>query len=169
MVLEQLNRVLRRVKETVYDNSILVISDLVIESEGKAYKACNFKLNGLHIICRNAKITPKKIGQFVTFWKRNQSGITEPFSETDEFDFYVINVLKEDRIGQFIFPKSVLIKKGIVSTTLKDGKRGFRVYPSWDMPSSKQAEKTQKWQTKYFIEIDEKTDFKEFEKLYSNN
>jgi hypothetical protein len=38
----------------------------------------------------------------------------------------------------------------IISTHLKEGKRGMRVYPPWDLPSSKQAKKTQQWQLPYF-------------------
>ena len=29
----------------------------------------------------------------------------------------------------------------------------MRVYPPWDKPESKQAEKTQKWQTEYFVDV----------------
>ncbi|MGK0388028.1 MAG: hypothetical protein ACI94Y_000756 [Maribacter sp.] len=78
------------------------------------------------------------------------------FNETDLIDLYVIHVIKDHRIGQFILPKSVLIKNGIISSSKKDEKRDFRVYPSWDIPNNKQAEKTQKWQRKYFIEFDKK-------------
>ena len=167
--MKNLNRELKIIKEIGYDNCSLLISDLVIESESKEYKACHFKLNELNIICRKAKITPKKIGQFVTFWKRNKENIIEPFDETDQIDFYIINVVKENRLGQFIFPKSVLIKNKIMSSAKKDGKRGFRVYPSWDIPSSKQAIKTQKWQTEYFIEFDKKIDLSIFKNLYQIN
>jgi hypothetical protein len=37
-----------------------------------------------------------------------------------------------------------LIEKGIVSTSKKEGKRGFSVYPIWDKTASHQAVKTQK-------------------------
>ena len=161
-----INAELELIKKIAYDKCFLIISDLEIEPEGKEYKACNFKLSELNIICRNAKITPKKNGQFVTFWRRNKNGITEPYDESDPIDFYVVNVIKEERIGQFIFPKSVLIKNGIMSTAQKDGKRGFRVYPKWDSPNSKKAEKTQKWQTEYFIEFDHKVDLSIVKKLY---
>ena len=45
----------------------------------------------------------------------------------------------------------------------------IRVYPSWDLPASDQAKKTQNWQQKYFIdfsESDETTNQKIIE-LYS--
>nr|WP_315171847.1 MepB family protein [uncultured Flavobacterium sp.] len=34
-----------------------------------------------------------------------------------------------------------------------EGKRGIRVYPNWSVTENKQAQKTQNWQTKYFVEI----------------
>ena len=146
MIIEKMDKNLNQIKAKIYDKCSLEISDFRIETESREYKACQFQLNGLHIICRNAKITPKKVGQFVTCWKRNTKGITEPYSEADRCDLYVINVQSGDNIGQFVFPKSVLIEKGIISTDKKDGKRGFRVYPSWDTAISAQAVKTQKWQ-----------------------
>lgn len=136
--------------EAVYLKSGLAITDLLIEPEGKEYEACQFKLNGSKVINRTAKITPKKVGQFVTFWKRNEEGITAPFSTSDSFDFYITNIKYDDRIGQFVFPKSVLAEKGIIATDKKEGKRGFRVYAPWDLTTNKQAQKTQVWQGDYF-------------------
>lgn len=163
---QTLNNNLSDVKKRIYDPLSLYISDLKNETEGTEYDACQFELNKRKIICRSAKITPKKVGQFVTFWKRDAARITTPFSETDSFEFYVINVKTEDRFGQFVFPKSVLIEKGIVSTESKDGKRGFRVYPNWDEAQNKQAVKTQKWQLDYFYEIDASTDLERVKAFY---
>ena len=52
-----------------------------------------------------------------------------------------------------MFPKQVLVAKNIVSNKLKEGKRGFRVYPPWDEAKNKQAITTQKWQLNYFLSI----------------
>ncbi len=71
-----------------------------------------------------------------------------------------MNVRNENEFGQFVFPKYVLIKKGIISTENKEGKRAFRVYPKWDVTKNKQAERTQKWQLNYFYEINNSTDLK---------
>ena len=128
-----------------------MIVNLIEHKEAKEYYGCSYELDGLKIIERTAKITPKKIGQFVTCWKRNVNGITEPYKDSDEFDFFIIKVFYENSTGYFKFPKTALIKNGIVSTEKKDGKRGFRVYPIWDKPTSKQAIKTQNWQLKYFV------------------
>jgi len=102
----------------------------------------------------------------VTFWKRSNNGPIEPFSETDQIDFFVINVCVNNKWGQFVFPKSVLIKKGIISAGKKEGKRGFRVYSVWDIVANKQAERTQKWQLDYFFEINSLTALEKAIKLY---
>jgi hypothetical protein len=150
----------------IYRKCDLKISDLNVEPESQEYNACQFQLNGQKIISRTAKITPKKVGQFVTFWNRDLKGITQPFSETDNFHYYTINVNKENHMGQFVFPKSILIANALVTTQKKDGKRGFRVYPSWDIPTSKQAQKTQQWQLEYFFEIKETLDLERIKTLY---
>ena len=158
---------LNQIKTEIYDKCSLEISDFIIEAESKEYDACRFQLNGLNILNRNAKITPKKVGQFVTFWKRNENGPIEPFDENDQIDFYTVNVRTENEFGQFVFPKSVLIKKGIISTEKKEGKRAFRVYPNWDIAKNKQAERTQKWQLNYFYQINSSTDLQKVTELYN--
>lgn len=158
---------LKQIKEQIYDKCALKISNFQLELESKAYDACQFKLNRLNIVCRNAKTTPKKSGQFVTFWKRNGKGPIEPFSEKDQIDFFVVNARTTNEFGQFVFPKSILIKKGILSTSKKEGKRAFRVYPSWDKTKNKQAEQAQKWQLNHFYKIGEEIDLKKVADLYA--
>lgn len=157
---------LAKIQEKVYAKCGLKITSLSTEKEGTAYKACSFQLNKKNSICRSGKVTPKKIGQFVTFWKRNTQGITEPFNELDAIDFYIINVCSKNNFGQFVFPKSVLIEKGLISTKKKDGKRGFRVYPEWDTPINKTAIQTQQWQCNYFYKINNAIDFDKVKALY---
>jgi len=164
---KKMDEILNQIETEIYDQCSLEISDFKHEPESQAYGACRFALNGLNIIGRNAKITPNKNGQFVTFWKRKANGPIEPFNQTDHFHFYVVNVRTENRIGQFVFPKPILIEKGIISTAKKEGKRAFRVYPTWDIPKSKQAKQTQIWQLNYFYEIGEITNFEIVRKLYT--
>jgi hypothetical protein len=152
-----LTSTLLQVKELVYDKCNFEFSNLVIDSESAEYQACSFQLNSIEIIHRFSKITPTKIGQFVTIWKRNNKGITAPFDVSDNFDFIVITSKSEKNLGQFVFPKAVLLEKGIISNNNISGKRGIRVYPPWDIPTSTQAEKTQLWQTKYFYSINKDT------------
>ncbi|MGB1296570.1 MAG: MepB family protein [Flavobacteriales bacterium] len=148
------NKTLFQIKQKIYDPCEMKMTEFENETESQDYFASRFALNGLQLLSRNSKLTPKKIGQFVTFWKRNKNNPIEPFHENDSFDFLIVNTKMENRYGQFVFPKAILIRKGILSTERKEGKRGFRVYPSWDIVSSKLAERTQKWQLNYFYEID---------------
>ncbi len=144
---------LKIIKEQLYDTCGFEFTNLSINSESLEYGACSFKLSGNKIQHRVSKITPTKTGQFVTIWKRNKNGITEPFDSKDNFDFVIITSVCNENIGQFIFPKSILVEKGIITNNNNEGKRGIRVYPSWDKTTSKQAEKTQKWQINYFLNI----------------
>lgn len=129
----------------------LNFTSLTKDMECEEYLGYNGQLANFTIKFRKAKITPKKIGQFVTVWQRNAVGITVPYTSTDPFDFYLIMTNDQDQIGFFIFPRSILAAKGILTTANKEGKRGFRVYPDWDTPTNTQALKTQQWQSQYFI------------------
>lgn len=142
---------LQTVKEKVYDKCGFVLTEFKFNNESVKYGACAFKINEQKIEHRLSKITPKKEGQFVTIWKRNKNGITEPLNILDDFDFVVITSKRNGDLGQFIFPKSVLAINGIISQNAKEGKRGIRVYPTWDVVTNKQAEKTQAWQAKFFV------------------
>jgi hypothetical protein len=155
-------------KTLVYDKCGFAFAELIKEDESQEYGACTFRLNGMKIKFRTSKITPTRTGQFVTIWKRNQQGITQPFDLTDEIDFVIISSQNGDNFGQFIFPKSVLLDKGIMTGNDKQGKRGIRVYPPWDTATNKQAEKSQSWQTKFFLTIhkDNSTDLALTMKLF---
>lgn len=143
-------------RQLIYGICNLQCSQPEAEAESTDYSAYRFNINGKSICYRIAKTTPTKKGQFVTLWKRNSSGIIEPFDLSDEIDFVIISVRKENNFGQFIFPKSVLLKNGIFSTPKKEGKRATRVYPPWDIATSKQAQKTQQWQLNYFLDLSNK-------------
>lgn len=155
---EKLNSNLNKIISDVYKKCFLEVSNFRMEMESKEYDACQFNLNDVKIISRNAKITPKKVGQFVTFWKREINHPIAPFDADDNFNFFVINVQKENQSGQFVFPKSILLQKGIISTLKKEGKRGFRVYPPWDIATNKQAIQSQQWQLNYFYEVNQNLD-----------
>jgi len=161
-----MNKTLRLINQDVYDQCGIDISEFKWERESKAYHACQFKLNGKAVICRQAKITPKKCGQFVTIWKRENAGPIAPFTVSDPFEVLIINVFSGDRSGQFVFPKEVLAKFGLLSTHEKEGKRAFRVYPNWETSLNSQATKSQKWQLKYFFEIGAEMNFKKVKKMY---
>ena len=121
----------------------------VQELESKDYCAYQLGINGKNVLFRVAKITPTKVGQFVTLWKRPNKEIA-PFDEKDGIDSVIVCVIEGDNQGVFIFPKEVLIKQRIFTHNGIEGKRAFRVYPQWVTVESKEALRTQKWQLHYF-------------------
>lgn len=163
MVIEQKNKSLSKklhpdlllAEDIVYKPSGFVLQNFKIENESADYGASEFIIKNRSVKFRVGKITPTKVGQFVTFWKRIGEGPILPYELTDSFDFLVVSVRAENHFGQFIFPKTVLCEKGIVSCHGKEGKRALRIYPSWDKVDNPQAKKTQAWQLQYFIEFSE--------------
>lgn len=155
MALESFQTDLQLAEKLLYNECGFQLQNLIWNSESANYGACSFELNNKLIQYRVANITPTKIGQFVAVWKRNNQGITAPFDVLDSLDFLIISVRDSENFGQFIFPKSVLVSKGIISQNAKGGKRGIRVYAPWYKPTSKQAIQTQNWQTNYFVAIAE--------------
>ena len=139
----------------IYKPSGLVLENLKIEDGSADYGAAEFIINNYSIKFRVGKVTPTKVGQFVTFWKRIGKGPIFPYEFNDSFDFLVISVCAENHFGQFVFPKAVLCEKGIVSCNGKEGKRAMRIYPPWDIAENSQAKKTQAWQLQYFIKFSE--------------
>lgn len=145
---------LLEVQNIAYTHCRLVCSHYRQEDESREYGACDFLLNQRSVKFRVGKITPTKIGQFVTLWKRIGSGPIQPFDISDPFDLYVVNVRTSSHFGQFVFPKDVLREKGVLSDNGKGGKLAMRVYPPWDRAENSQAKKTQAWQLLYFFEIE---------------
>ncbi len=144
---------LKLIYERVYVKCGLIMSKLKRNAKSTVYGACSFQLNDMKIEYRVSKMTPTKTGQFVTIWKRSEEGITTPFDISDDIDFVIITSRSGENLGQFLFPKSVLIQQSIFSQNRKGGKRGIRVYPPWDQVNSRQASRTQQWQAKYFVTI----------------
>lgn len=140
-------------QKLAYEPNGLIWKNLRAEAESKEYAACMFEINNKQIIFRKGKITPTKIGQFVTLWKRIGSGPIQPFDVEDPVDLFIVSVRNADHFGQFIFPKAILCEQGILSSQGKGGKRAMRIYPSWDIALNSQAKRTQAWQLKYFFEM----------------
>jgi hypothetical protein len=136
----------------VYAPNALECSRLKMEQESAEYGAHTLNLAGLALRFPVSKITPTKVGQFVTLWKRIGDGPIQPFDACDPIDFFVVSCRKDDRLGQFIFPKVVLCERGVLTRNGEGGKRAIRVYPPWDRPTSRQALQTQNWQLDYFLD-----------------
>lgn len=155
--------------DLVYVPTGFQYASLMQEAESIEYGAYAFQLNDFSIRFRTAKITPKKAGQFVTLWKRIDSGPIQPYDIEDRIDFFVICTRQANHFGQFVFPKSILLKHGVISVNGQGGKRAMRVYPPWNKLLNQQAQKTQNWQLPYFLDTpsDKRVDFDRIKKLYA--
>lgn len=126
------------------------IENLQLETQNKEYEGATFYIDNISFRSRLAKLTPKKKGYFVAFWEKDSNGSNKPFSYSESPENLIIVILEEQLSGYFVFPKDVLLNKGILKGTNSKGKMAIRVYPSWEQNLNKTASMTQKWQTKYF-------------------
>ncbi|MDK8179547.1 MepB family protein [Paenibacillus sp. UMB4589-SE434] len=160
------------VNETLYKPNGLTVSSVREETQNSDYGAGVFELNSKSVRFRVAKITPAKTGQFVAFWEKDIDHKNQAFSYENTPDLLVINTFTTNNqyFGQFVFPKEVLVQQNIFKSATAKGKMAIRVYPSWDIPNSKQAIATQKWQLPYFIVINDKNSLQmeKLLKLYFN-
>ncbi len=147
-----------------------VTSPVERETESIEYGACRFGLNGFNIAFRIAKITPKKLGQFVTLWKRSTpNSPIIPLDISDNIDFVIVSVADNAYHGQFIFSQKILVSQGILSRQGQDGKLAFRVYPSWVKLETKTAIKTQQWQLQHFFLTLQKENINRLNNLLQRN
>lgn len=141
------------------------------EPESIKYHALQFTLNDNKIVYRKGKVTLDRPGAFLSLWQRPQSeSSNKPIPLTQaELDYLFVQVEHEaegvdstSKSGLFIFPVSVLIQKGIVSSVNHKGKTGFRVFPPWSQDRgtegtkvfSVSGKKSQRWQSAFYVEID---------------
>jgi len=144
--------------------------------ERPKYDALHFSLNNKNIVYRKGKVTPDRPGAFLAIWQRPLSGNVngnKPIPLTSsELDYLFIKVESHSNLseefehnqeyGMFVFPVSLLVERGIVSSTNSKGKTGFRVFPPWSQDRgvngtkvfSDSGKKTQRWQLEFFLEID---------------
>ncbi|MCK0472370.1 MepB family protein [Halalkalibacter sp. APA_J-10(15)] len=152
--MNEFHKALTYVNKHFYEPNHFVIKTIREEVQNSDYGAGVFQLNSKSVRFRVAKKTPTKIGQFVAFWEKDKNHKNQAFSYEKATDLLVINTFTSKNIlGQFVFPKVVLVKQNILKTTTTKGKMAIRVYPSWEKPTSKQAVETQKWQLEYFFEM----------------
>lgn len=153
--------------KSIYEPCGFSCTEPVIDPNCTDYAGCSLKVNDKRVIFRVAKTTPTKLGQFVTLWKRINNSLPLPFNESDHIDFFVVNVNKGRDVGQFVFPKSAFLKNGVMASQNKKGKCAIRVYHPWDMLTSTQAIRTQKWQLNYFYILKHPLDTKRIQSLYT--
>lgn len=146
--------------------SDLPLEDFQIEEQNKEYEGATFSLGKQTFRSRKAKRTPKKIGYFVSFWEKDTERNNQPYHSTTAPDKLVITVLDQEKSGQFVFPKEVLIKNRILRHGEVKGKMALRVYPDWIQTLNKTAAATQNWQSPFFIDLTDEFDLEKLEMLY---
>lgn len=156
--MHDINRQLAFINDIIYEPNNFAIVSFKEEAQNAEYAGYVFELSDetriKSIRFRVAKITPTKIGQFVTFWEKDANKVNQPYFIDTTPELLVITTFRQDGgFGQFVFPKDILLKKNILKSQSNQGKMGMRVYPSWDKPVSKAAIHTQSWQLPYFFEI----------------
>lgn len=105
---------------------------------------------------RSGKITPTKVGLFVTHWRRTADGTTGPYGVHDSADTLLVTAAENGphpARGVFVFDRASLVAHGIVERDGHGGKRGFRVYPPWSPTAPGQAARTQRWQVEHFVPL----------------
>ncbi|MGV8830519.1 MAG: MepB family protein [Devosia sp.] len=139
----------------VYLPAGLVLDESPIqEAESSEYDAMRLRLNGAIVVYRTAKVTPTKIGQFVTIWKRpHPAGPIAPLDSSDGVALVIVRVSDGLQAGQFVFDRATLLRRGVMSKAGVGGKRAIRVYPPWSLPVAPQAILTQQWQLQHFLPL----------------
>ncbi len=155
-------------QEFAYTPAGLTFKNFQLEEESRDYGAAEFELGHYRIKFRMGKITSKKSGSFVTFWKRIGNGPILPYHRDDPIDFYIISVRNNNDLGQFIFPKSALYTRGILASESQEGKRAFRLYAPWDQTPNQQAKKTKEWQSPFFTTINHQIDLTTFQQIFTH-
>lgn len=146
-----------------YDFSLI---NFETEQWNREYEGFNFEFKGITFKSRLAKKTPKKPGYFVAFWRKNEIDKNRPFNFSESKDKLIINILDGSKKGQFVFPKELLVKKGIISSEKHKGKMAIRVYPIWEYDLNKTAVSTQKWQIPYFLDFTKSFNEEKINELY---
>jgi hypothetical protein len=146
---------LKLFKEKICQPNKWMITDVKTEDENSHYSGVSFNLNSMSVQFRVSKVTPKKNGEFVTFYKRQDNGIIAPYDSNDNIDFYIIMKQDIELPEYFIMPKKILCQYDILSINGIGGKRGFRLYTPDDIVTSIQAQKTQAWQKKCYLDLND--------------
>ncbi|MGG5735720.1 MULTISPECIES: MepB family protein [Bacillus cereus group] len=147
------SNIVGKLDEMIYKPNNLFVTNQKEEKQNLEYAGGIFQLNNRSIRFRVSKITPNKIGQFVSFWEKDASMKNQAFSYDSAPNLLVITCIADNKLGQFIFPKEILLKEKILKTQNQKGKMAMRVYPIWDKPVSNQAKKSQLWQLQYFVDL----------------
>lgn len=139
LIMHNFQTALDYIDNVIYKPNRLTIKSIYEEKHNSDYAAdkfeLGFELNNIWKIktirFRVAKITPTKIGQFVTCWEKGANNINQPYHFDEAPDLLVITIFSDNNIfGQFVFSKDILLKKNILTSDLMKGKMAIRIYPS---------------------------------------
>ncbi|MEK4056958.1 MepB family protein [Paenibacillus sp. FSL F4-0087] len=147
-----------------FDN--IEITNIIEEKHNREYEGMIIYIGNYTYRSRLAKLTPKKKGFFVVFWEKDENNQNQPYSFFESPDKLIISIMNGNMKGQFVFPKSKLLEKGILKNEDTKGKMAIRVYPSWEKELNKSAAQTQKWQQEYFIDLSDGIDDQKLIDLY---
>lgn len=136
------------------------------ENQNKEYEGLTFNIAQHTFRSRLAKKTPKKKGYFVVFWEKDKDNKNQPYAFDEMSEKLIVSIIDGQLIGQFVFPKLLLLQKGILKSENDKGKMAMRVYPSWERELNPSARKTQKWQAAYFIDLSNGIDNQQAAALY---
>ena len=93
----------------------------VLEEWNQQYEAGRNKTRNGHFKSRLAQKTPNKRLLFRNV-EKDENHTNIPFTEDDLENQLIVNIVDDNRRGQFIFPKDILIKKGILKVMILKGK-----------------------------------------------
>ena len=128
------------------------VKDLTEEKYNQDYEALTFSFKEETYQSRLAKKTPTKAGYFVTCWTKDENNCNQPYSKEAFADYLMIIVIDEELSGYFLFPRELLVEKGILTTFEHKGKMAFRVYPRGGNHGKKTEGKTQRGKGKWLLE-----------------
>lgn len=137
------------------------------EEQNHEYEGMLVQIDQQMYRSRLAKLTPKKQGYFVAFWEKSKCGNNQAYSYEDAPEKLIVSVIDNEKKGQFIFPKEVLLKYGVLKKPLQKGKMALRVYPGWITELNKNACKVQWWQNEYFIDLSQDFEIVKLQNLYA--
>ena len=100
------------------------------------------------------KKNTKKRRIFYSLLEKDSRNKNIPYTNEDLGNELVIVVIDNDKRGLFIIPNDEVIRKKILSTKDSKGKMAMRFYPPWSVNLNTTALEIQKWQLKFFREIE---------------
>lgn len=157
---------LELIGKIVSNNEKYRMINLQEENQNKEYEGLTFNIEQHTFRSRLAKKTPKKKGYFVVFWEKDKDNKNQPYAFDNMPEKLIVSIIDNHLIGQFVFPKLLLLEKGILKSENDKGKMAMRVYPSWENELNDSARKTQKWQEAYFINLSNEIDNQQAAALY---